>query len=137
MANEKPKQSDNPIDAFSSAAQPSSLKSFSDELLTKFKGKVLEFYIGDQAENISWEEYSIPMNSVIIGKLIEVLDRFITIQCYYIDKSGKTKSDLIVYINAFQIRAMSELDGNGSLNDVFLGCKNAEKIRKAIKAHGK
>jgi hypothetical protein len=130
----KDKIQDNPVDAFS-ANQPSTLRSFSDELLQKFHGKVCEFYIGDQAETISLEETSIPQNCVIFGRLVDVLDRFIIIDCYYVDGSGKVKSGNLVYLNTFQIRVMSELDGNGSLNDVFLSCRSADKVRKAIRAH--
>jgi hypothetical protein len=108
------------------------LRKFSDELKTKI-GKVLQFYIGDQSESIDYVDFSVPQNSCIYGKLIEVLDRFVILDCYYIDQRTKQmKCENRVCLNTFQIKAMSEIDGNGSLADIFLGAKDAAKIRKFI-----
>ncbi len=127
----KDKIQDNPVDAFA-AAQSNGLRLFSDELLTKLKGKTLEIYIGDQSETLNFEDYSIPQNCVIYGRLTDVLDRMIILNCFYMDKSGKLRDDNRVYINTFQIRAMTELDNSGSLKDVFLNVKSAEKVRNLL-----
>lgn len=131
MTREKP-QSDNPYEAFS-AGNGDNLRKFSDELLNKFKGKILEIYIGDQCETLNFDEYSVPKNCSIFGKLIDVLDRYVILECCYIDHTTKAlRSDLIVYINTFQIRAMTELDGRGSLDDIFTSAADAAKIRKLL-----
>ena|ERR1019366_895381 len=133
MTREKP-QSDNPYEAFS-MNNGDNLRKFSDELLNKFKGKILEIYIGDQCETLNFEEYSVPKNCSIFGKLIDVLDRYLILECYYIDPRSKLlRSDLTVYINTFQIRAMTELDGKGSLDDIFTSATDADKIRKLLLA---
>jgi hypothetical protein len=63
------------------------------------------------------------------------LDRYLILECYYIDPRSKTlQSDLTVYINTFQIRAMTELDGKGSLDDIFTSATDADKIRKLLLA---
>lgn len=126
----------NPFEVFNLPQNGNSeLRKFSDELLTKFKGKILEIYIGDQSETINYDEVSVPKNCSIFGKLIDVLDRMVVLQCYYIDPISKQiKSDDCVYINSFQIRAMTEIDGSGSLGDIFLSVNAATKIRKLIKS---
>lgn len=111
------------------------LKTFSDELLS-LKGKYLELYIGDQCETMNYDEISVPQNSSIFGKLIDVLDRFIILQCLYINKLGDLQNGNKIYINAFQIRAMTVLDGNGSLRDIFLNSKDANAIRNRIRQQG-
>jgi hypothetical protein len=127
-------QPDNPYDAYNSA-NGSELRKFSDELLTKFKGKVLEVYIGDQSETINYDDYSVPKNCSIFGKLIDVLDRFVIFDCYYIDPKTKIlKTDNSVYINLFQIRAMTEVNGKGSLGDIFLSVDASKAVRKLILA---
>jgi hypothetical protein len=129
-------QSDNPYEAYAPKANEDGVKKFSDELLYKLKGKLLELYIGDQAETITYEEYSVPQNCIIYGKLVDIFDRFVVLDCYFVD--GRTKqvaNGNIVYINSFQIRAMTELNANGSLNDIFLDAKSSEKIRKTILSH--
>lgn len=124
---------DNPYEAYSTQLNSDGLRKFSDELLTKFKGKMLEIYIGDQCETLTFEEYSVPQNCIIYGRLVDVLDRFIIVDCYYVDKATKqVKSGNFCYINGFQIRAMTEMNDNGSLNDIFLDQRSADKIRKAI-----
>lgn len=124
---------DNPYEAYNSSNGSDNLKKFSDELLQKFKGKVVELYIGDQAETLNFEDFSIPQNCSICGKLIEVLDRFIIIDCYYVDpRTKKLKMGNYVYINAFQIRAMTEINGAGSLGDIFLHVNDAKIVRKLL-----
>src|SRR5271163_4101897 len=128
----KPPPSDTPFNPFDPlAGGGDNLRKFSDELLTKYKGKILELYIGDQCETLNFDEFSVPMNCSIFGKLIDVLDRFIIIDCYYFDtRSKKLMTGNLIYINAFQIRAMSEVNGRGSLGDIFLHVNDAKTVRK-------
>jgi len=93
----------------------------------------MEFYIGDESETQSWDDVSYPQFCVIYGRLLEVLDRFVIIDAFYIDaRSGEIKSGNEIFLNAFQIRAMTELNGKGSLHDIFTSSKASDKIRKLI-----
>jgi hypothetical protein len=124
-------QSGNPFEAFNTNGD--NLKKISDVLLNKYKGKVLELYIGDQCETLNFDDFSVPQNCSIFGKLVDVLDRFVILDCYYIDhKTKQLKTGHNVYINAFQIRAFTEIDGNGSLGDVFLHVNDAKVIRNLL-----
>lgn len=125
---------DNPYDAYNATnGNGDNLRKFSDELLQKYKGKVLELYIGDQCETLNFDEFSVPQNCSIFGKLIDVLDRFIILDCYFIEpKTRQLKTGNHIYINAFQIRAMSEVNGRGSLGDIFLHVNDAKTVRKLI-----
>jgi hypothetical protein len=123
---------DNQADPFKMFdGQKTELKLFSDELLS-MKGKYLELYIGDQCMTLDYDEMSVPQNSSIFGKLIDVLDRFVVLECIYVQE-GTLKRGNKIYINAFQIRAMTELDMNGSLQDIFLNVKDAQTVRKLMK----
>jgi len=127
---------DNPFDAYNQAN--GGLRKFSDELIENFVGKLVEIYIGDQCETLTFEDYSVPQNCIIYGKLIEVMDRFLVLDCYYVDKkTNEVKSGNICYLNSFQVRAMTALNGNGTLNDIFLNAKSSEKVRKTLLAHQK
>lgn len=131
MANGNGKDGGNPFEAFSGNGK--GLKQISDVLTQYFIGKYLELYIGDQVETLEFTDHSVPENCVIYGKLIEVLDRFLVFDCFYVDKKdNNVKSGNIVFINFFQIRAMSELNGVGSLGDVFLSVNDAKRIQKII-----
>lgn len=111
-------------------------RKFSDELAEKFKGQMVELYIGDQYESLTFEDFSQQQNASIYGKLIDILDRFIILDCFYVDKSGELHTGNMVYINTFQIRAMSAVNDNGSLNDIFLSAKDVAKVKKAMKLKG-
>lgn len=126
----------NPFD-FSSPSEKEEevvIKLFSDELL-KLRGKIVELYIGEQSETINYDEISVPQNSSIFGKIIDVLDRFVVLQCLYVE-NREVRLGNKIYINTFQIRAMTELDGHGSLQDIFLNVKDAKFIRDLIKKQG-
>jgi hypothetical protein len=127
----------NPPDNFDPlyASQPQlnsdGLKRISDVMLNKYKGKIMEFYIGDQSENQEFDQVSVPQNAIIYGKLIDVLDRFILVECFYV-RDGQVRSDHEVLINFFQIRVMTELNGKGALHDIFLSSKSSDKVRKLL-----
>ncbi len=125
---------DNPFEMYNSSnGNGDNLKKFSDELLTKYKGKVLEIYLGDVVETLNFNDFSVPQNCSIFGKLVDVLDRVIILDCYYIDqKTKQLKNNNRIYLNSFQIRAMTEVNGVGSLGDVFLHVNDAKMVRKLI-----
>jgi hypothetical protein len=129
------KDNGNPVDVFSAASNTNDLPKFTDELLG-LKDKIVEIYIGDQCETLNFEEFSTPKNCVIIGKIVEIFDRVVKLDCFYIDnKTGKLSNGNFIYLNQFQMRVMTVLDGRGALCDVFLDTKNSEKIRKTILSH--
>ena len=98
---------DNPVDAFAAASNGDNLGKFTDELLTKFKGKMLEIYIGDQYETINYDDYSTPENCIIYGKVVDVLDRMVILDCFYVGPNKEVLCDNRCYISLFQIRAMT------------------------------
>lgn len=125
-------QSDNPYEAYNSS-NGTELPKISDILTKKYTGKVLELYIGDQYETLNFDDYSTPKNCSIFGTLIDVLDRFVIFDCFYMDqKTKELRSGNKIFINFFQIRAFTEVNGKGSLGDIFLSVDDAKEIRKLI-----
>ena len=125
----------NPFEVFNvpdSEKKSETLKSFTDELLN-MKGELLEFFIGETSENLEFSEYSIPNISSIFGKLVEVYDRFILVDCLYIDKiTKKLCTGNRIFINSFQLRCLTRLE-SGSLKDIFLNASDAAHVRKLLK----
>lgn len=123
----------NPFELYGGNGSNGDLRKFSDELKEKYIGKVLEIYIGDQYETLNFDDYSTPQNCIIYGRLLEVLDRFLVVNCFYIDKaSGTLRDDNKVFISSFQIRAMTALDARGSLGDIFLSTNDGKKIHAML-----
>ena len=109
------------------------LRRFTDELIDKFKGKMIEIYIGDQSETLDYADNSQHQNATIFGRVVDVMDRFVILDCLYVDKrTGDVSHGNLAYINLFQIRAMNEVNDKGSLNDIFLNAKDVVKIRKFL-----
>jgi len=109
------------------------LRKFSDVMLERCKNEIVEVYIGDQYETIEYEGFSQPQNATIFGRVIDILDRFIVLNCFYVDQATKeVKHDHVVFINSFQIRAMTIIDGKGSLDDIFLSTKDVSTIKKYL-----
>lgn len=123
----------NPFEMFGENNSPKPVKLFSDELIS-LKGKIIELYIGDESASYDFEEFSVRQNSSIFGELVEVLDRFIIIKCLFLDRNNQLQFGNKIYINAFQIRAMCVLDGQGSLQDISLNVRDAKKVRELIKS---
>ena len=127
------KKEEQQLDIYGNPPPDGSLRKFSDFLMEK-QGKLLEIYIGDQCETLNFEDYSVPQNCSIFGRLVEVMDRFVVLECLYLDKNNTLRSDNRILVNAFQIRAMTELNDEGCLSDAFLDAKKAAKIRKLLAA---
>lgn len=125
----------NPFEAFTVDSENSKsepIKSFTDELL-KMKGEFIEIFIGESAEQISLDQFSVPYISSIMGKLVDVIDRFLILDCLYVDKSTKElKTGNRIWLNTFQIRVFGKLDSIGSIKECFLHSKDAEHIRKLL-----
>ena len=126
----KPPKSENDNPYLAYADTNGDLKKFTDYLLSK-KGRAVELYIGDQCETLNFDEVSVPKNCSIFGIILDVLDRVLILDCFYVDRNTKQlRSGNEIVINTFQIRAMTDLHQNGSLGDVFLSVEDADKIRK-------
>lgn len=130
----------NPPDNFDPLYAPqtpsTSVKTYRNilDVLDQMRGQYIELYIGETYENIEYEEVSRPQISTIFGKVIECLDRFLVLDCFYVDqRTQEVKDKHIVFINAFQIRTFTSVDGGGSLDDIFLSAKHVNKIKKIIK----
>lgn len=105
------------------------------DVLDQMVGQYVELYIGEAYESIEYEDCSRPQISTIYGKVVECLDRFLVLDCFYVDqRTQEVKDNHRCYINAFQIRTFTTVDDGGSLDDIFLSAKHVSKVKKLIKA---
>ncbi len=103
-----------------------------DSLLPTLKGKLLEISVGDEYEEIVMSDHVRKVNGVIYGILQDIVDEFIVISCYYISKDGKLQSGNVVYINTWAIKAFTQVNASGCLNDVFLSSDHTRKIKALL-----
>lgn len=103
-----------------------------DALLPILKGKLLEISIGDEYEELVMNDHIKKVNGVVYGILEDIIDEFIVINCYYITKQNELKLGNIVYINTWAIKAFTQVNSRGCLNDVLLGSSHTRKIKAIL-----
>ena|SRR5690606_18325538 len=98
-------------------------------LLPKLKGELLEISIGDEYEEILSADSSKKVNGVIYGVLQDIVDEFIILDSFYLDKEGRISSGNIIYINSWAIKMFTKVKSNGCLNDILLSSNHTRKIK--------
>lgn len=102
-------------------------------LLPILQGKLLEVSIGADYEELLLSDHTKKINGVIYGILQDVIDDFMVLNCYFVDKKGNLKSGNIVYINTWSVTAFTEVNARGCLNDVLLSTAHTRKIKALLK----
>ncbi len=101
-------------------------------LMSKLNGELLEISIGDDYEDILSSDSTKKVNSVIFGFLRDIVDDFIILDSFYIDKKGEFKSGNIIYINTWHIKAFTKVKSNGCLNDALMSVSDTRKIKHLL-----
>jgi hypothetical protein len=108
-------------------------KTFAEFIASMFAGKFIEIYLGDAYEDISTEQVSTECPAVFCGKVIGAYDTCLVVNSVFIDhtdsKNPKYKLGNMVFINERSIRALSEVDGRGTLDDMFLKSRETLGIK--------
>jgi len=107
----------------------SSDKTFAEFIAELFKNKLIEIYVGDSYEEVSTEQISTSYPAVFCGKVIGAYKDCLVISAAYIDHSKKIKLGNLLFINQRSIRGLTEVDGNGIIEDMFLRSKESLYIK--------
>jgi hypothetical protein len=96
-----------------------------------FNGKFIEVYLGDSFEEVSTEQISTSYPAVFAGKVIGAYRECLVIEGSYIDRHVRAeKHGMQVFINERAIRGLTEVDGVGILEDVFVRSRESREIKK-------
>lgn len=105
-------------------------KSLAEFLGELFKDKFVEIYVGDSYEEVSVEQISTAYPAVFCGKIVAAYKECLVISAAYIDLNKKVKIGKLMFISERAIRALSPLENNGVLEDMFLRSREAQEIAK-------
>ncbi len=108
-------------------------KTFAEFVATFFKDKFVELYVGDTYENVSTEQISTPYPAVFCGKVVSAFKECLIINAVYVDQHRKYQLGNLMFISERAIRALSAVDGNGLLEDMFLKSKDTLEIYEYFK----
>jgi len=106
-------------------------------ILSKLQGKLLEVSVGDEYEEIVLSDHVQKINGVIYGTLVDIIGDFFVLNCYYMDNSKNLRQGNLVYLNSWNIKAFTELNNEGSLNDVFLSAPHTRRVKELLKGLSK
>ena len=110
---------------------------FAEFIADIFKGKFIEIYLNDTYEEVSTEQVSTEYPAVFCGKVIGAYRECLMINSVFIEhardhKNRTAKLGNMVFINERTIKALSEVDGKGTLDDMFLKSMDTLGIKNAF-----
>lgn len=107
-------------------------KTFAEFLAEIFKNKFIEVYVGDTYEDVSTEQISTAYPAVFCGKLVAAYRECLVINCAYVNQNKHLQLGNIVFVNERAIRALNEVDGNGTMEDMMLRSKETLDVKQMI-----
>jgi hypothetical protein len=114
-------------------------KTFAEFLVEIFKDKFIEVYVGDAYEDVSTEQISTTYPAVFCGKVVAAYRECLVINCAYAasHSGGQIKLGNLVFVNERAIRALNEIDGKGTMEDMMLRSKESLAIKEMFSEHKK
>lgn len=103
-------------------------KTFAEFIATVFKDKLVEIYLGDSYEEVSLEQTSMAYPAVFCGQVISAYRECLIIRGVYVDKHKETTFGNLVFISERAIRGLNEINGDGTMEDMFLRSKEAVTV---------
>jgi hypothetical protein len=105
-------------------------KTFAEFIATLYKDKVIEIYLGDSFEEVSMDQISVSYPAVFCGKVMGAYRECLII-CGSVNSGPGSDKKLanMVLINERAIRGLTEMDGNGTMDEMFMKSGGAEADR--------
>jgi hypothetical protein len=105
-------------------------KTLAEFLAELYKDKFLEIYVGDSYEEISVDQVSTSYPAVFCGKVVAAYRECLVINCVFTNQANKLELGNMVCISERAIRALNEVDGRGTLEDMLLRSKETLLIKE-------
>lgn len=104
-------------------------KTFAEFLAELFANKFIEIYVGDSYEDVSTEQISTTYPAVFCGKVVSAYRECLIIECAYVASGNHIKLGNYLFVNERAIRALNEVDGKGTLEDMMLRSKETIDVK--------
>jgi len=105
-------------------------KTLAEFIAILFKDKFIEIYLGDSYEEISTEQVSTSYPAVFCGKVIGAYRECLVVSSVFVNNTSK-KPQLgnLLFLSERAIRGLNEIDGNGTMEDMFLRSSESGMIK--------
>jgi len=108
-------------------------RSFAEYIAELFKDKFIEIYVGDAYEEVSFEQTSQQYPAVFCGKVVGAYKECLIISAAYYNITRKNvQLGKFMFISERAIRSLAEVNGKGTLEDMFFRSKETLKIKELI-----
>jgi hypothetical protein len=107
-------------------------KTFAEFVVELFKDKFIEVYVGDAYEDISTEQINTAYPAVFCGKVVAAYRECLVLNCAYIGPGRHLELGNMMFINERAIRALNEVDGKGTLEDMMLRSKETLDVKASF-----
>lgn len=107
-------------------------KSLAEFIAELFKDRFVEIYVGDSYEDVSTEQVSTTYPAVFCGKVVAAYKECLVINCAHVSNSHHMVMGNLMFISERAIRALTEIDGNGTIEDMMLRSKESMDIKAAF-----
>lgn len=99
-------------------------KTFAEFIAVLLKDRFVEIYMGDSYEEVSVEQISTSYPAVFCGKVVGAFKECLVLDSFYTtvnsNKIKEQKMGNLIFINERGIRTLTEIDGQGTVNDLFI-----------------
>lgn len=107
-------------------------KTFAEFLAEIFKDKFIEVYVGDAYEDVSTEQISTTYPAVFCGKVVAAYRECLILNCAFVGEGRHLQLGNMMFVNERAIRALNEVDGNGTMEDMMLRSKETLDIKETF-----
>ncbi len=107
-------------------------KTLAEFIAEIFKDKLVEIYLSDSYEEVSTEQISQNYPAVFCGKVIAAYRECLVINCAYVNHSNRLQLGNLMFLSERAIKAISEVDGRGTIEDMFLRSKETFVVKEVF-----
>jgi hypothetical protein len=104
-------------------------KTYAEFIAEVFKDKFIEIYLSDSYEEVSMEQISQNYPAVFCGKVVSAYRECLVINSVFINQAHKMQLGNLMFISERAVKAISEIDGLGTLEDMFLRSRESLIIK--------
>jgi len=104
-------------------------KTYAEFIAEVFKNKFIEIYLSDSYEEVSMEQISQNYPAVFCGKVVSAYRECLVINSVFINQAHKMQLGNLMFISERAVKAISEIDGLGTLEDMFLRSRESLIIK--------
>lgn len=102
---------------------------FAEFIAEMFKDQFVEIYVGDAYENVELEQHSQQYPAVFCGKVVGAYKECLVLLAPYV-RNKQVQMGNFLFVNERAIRALNQVDGNGTIEDMFFRSKETIEIVK-------